>query len=331
MKNSRFFLIFALFWSALVLIFDVVCARGLIGQWRSEGFRAAPGRILSSEITSDSDGEGTTYGAKIRFQYRVGDHTYESDRVRYWQVSTSDGRWAYEAVETFPADAACTVYYDPRDPGLAVLQRGVSGQDLFITFFLTPFNAVMLLVWGGLLSAWRPRAAGGATVSVQPDRIEVRFAKFPPAGVGLITAGGLALVLIFAVGFSSGFSPSLPVMIAAWAAMLAAGLGAFFFWKGKKPANRPPDVVIDAAQGTLTIPAAALVVPLGLIRGVEVRERGTSRSSSHVAALLVATGPAGETRETDVGSWMFASGAESFVRWLRETLGLAGQRPAPGS
>lgn len=322
MKTPRFFLIFALIWSTLVLIFDVVCARGLIGLWRSESFRAAPGRILSSEITSDSDGEGTTYGAKIRFQYRVGDHTYESDRVRYWQVSTSDGQWANEAVESFPTDAECTVYHDPRDPSLAVLQRGISGQDLFIAFFLTPFNAVMLLVWGGLLGNWRPPTAGGATVSVLPDRIEVRFAKFPAAGAGLIVAGGLALVLIFALGFSSGFSPSVPVMITAWTAVLAAGLGAYFFWNRKKPANQPPDVVIDAAQGTLTRPAAALVVPLGRIRGVEVRERGTSRSSSHVAALLVATDQATETRETDIGSWMFPGGAESFVRWLRETLGL---------
>jgi len=330
MKTSRFFLIFALIWSPLVLIFDVICARGLIGQWRSESFRAAPGRILSSEITSHSDGEGTTYGADIRFQYRVGDHTYQSDRVRYWQVSTGDGQWAQEAVETYPADTECTVYYDPRDPSLAVLQTGISGQDLFIAFFLIPFNTVMLLVWGGLLMAWRPPVAGRASVSVLPGRIEVRFAKFPTAGVGLIGAGGVALVLIFALGFSSGFTQPMPVMIAAWTAVLAAGLGAFLFWNRKKPANQPPDMVIDAAQGTLTIPAAALVVPLDRIRGVEVRERGTSRSSSHVAALLVATDHA-ETRETDVGSWMFAGGAESFVRWLRETLGLGNQRPAPGA
>jgi hypothetical protein len=352
MKGTRVLLIFAVFWSAITLVFDVFCARSLIGQWRSERFAAGSGRILSSEVTRNSDGDGTTYGAKVRYRYRVGNQAYESETVRFGQMSSSDDDWARETVAAFPAGADCTVYYDPRDPASAVLQRGISGQELFFALFLTPFNVVMIMIWGALLTGWRrPPVAGGAVVTVLNDRIEVRFVKFPPAGVGLMAAGGLAFALIFVVGFSSGFSPPLPLMIGCWSAVLAAGLAAFF-WNRRNFGGQRPDLVIDAAQGTVAVLPAApkatatptwkewrrplartpVVAPLNRIRGVEVRERitdnGDGQSQTHVAALLVATDNPGAPEEIDVGSWMFPAGAESFVRWLRETLGLSGDRPA---
>jgi hypothetical protein len=337
-KATRFYLIFGLIWGALTLVVDAVVLRALIGQSWSMGFPSVPGRVLASEIESDSDGEGTTYVAKIRYQYTVDGKTYESDRVRFGQMASSDHDAAADAVEAHPVDGPCTVYYNPRNPATSVLQTGVSGQDLFVALFLVPFNVVMVIIWGALWNNWRPAKAGGARIAVLAHRFEVRFAKFPPAAVGLMAAGGLALLLMFIIGFTSGFAVAVGVMLAAWSGLLAAWL-AGFFWKRHAMRRQQPDLVIDSSAGTLTVSRGAagrpapLVVPLNRIRGIEMFERisssGGKQSIIYTATLHAASGGAAAPSEHDVFAATFPGPAQSFVHWLRETLGVKSGASAP--
>lgn len=358
MKKVVLFLVFfALFWSSITLVFDVMWTRALIGQARSLGFRAVPGRIISSEVTSHTD-EGTTYGAAIRYTYRVGDHDYTSDRVRFGQMKTSDGQWARAAVAAFRADAACTVYHDPTDPANAVLQTSLNGQDLFFPLFLVPFNAVMVAIWWVLFLAWgRPPPAGGARITTLAHQVEVRFVDLSPAAAALAAMGFVAFGLIFVIGFTGGFSPPRPLMLVAWGVVFAAGV-AGFYWTRRRFAGAGPDLLIYAGDGQLTRlrpptspdqPATwkvwrqreqpstpPWVVPLERIRGVEMRERshpsGDGTTYDHVVVLLVqATDPAGPVEMHDLAAWTLANRAEAFAAWLRELLGLpaAGQGRLP--
>ena len=294
-RPARFLLIFGLFWSSLTLVFDAFCARALLGQWRSRGFAPTPGLVLSSEVTVHSGSEDTTYGASVRYRYRVGARDYESDRVRFGQMSESGGDWARRTVAAFPAGSACTVYYDAADPTAAVLQTGISGQELFFALFLAPFNVVMVLVCSGVILGWRGAPlAGGARITAQSDQLSVRFNSVSPAVASLVAFGGVAFAAIFALGFTGGFSPPLAPVAIAWGLALAAGLAAGAWWRRRR-ATEPADLVINAAQGSLTLlpaavvagitwknwraptpdPAGPLVIPLEQICGVETRERIT--------------------------------------------------------
>lgn len=166
MRNpTRFLTVFGLFWSAITLSFDVIIVRGVLGQWRSMHFIAAEGHILHSEVTTSNGSEGATYGARVRYEYRVNDRRYESDRVRYGQMSTSDGKWARRTVRENPAGATRPVYYDSAAPAEAVLQTGVNGENLFMALFISPFNAVMIGLWCWAVAARRPDPPyGGARI-----------------------------------------------------------------------------------------------------------------------------------------------------------------------
>jgi len=327
-KTTRFLAFFTLFWSTLTLVFDVFCARSLAGQWLSNRFVPVEATILSSEIKVHQDSDGTTYGAAIRYEYRVAGRHYESDRVRYGQMSESGGHWARQTVAENPAGATRPIWYNPADPAEAVLQRGISGQELFLALFLTPFNAVMIALWSGFVAGWRPvPPAGGARILTGRDEINVWLPRLSPAYSALAAAGGMAFILIFVLGFTGGFSPPLGYLQLAWGAVLLAGVAGFYGGR-RWQRQAAPDLVISASAGTLSLATAkpTLLIPLERVRDVVVRERITATSDgqslSLVVALLTAQPAATETTEHDLGTWLLPARAEAFAAWLRETLGL---------
>lgn len=323
-KVFRFLWVWTLFWSAIVLAFDVMLVRAVVGQLHSLRFRETAGTILSSEVTSHSDSEGTSHRASVVYEYSVAGAVHRSDRVRFGQMGDSNPGWARRTVAENPAGAQRPVYYDPADPSESVLQTGISGQDLFLALFLTPFNAVMVTMWVVLArNHLRPPLAGGARIRVESDAIQVWYASMSPAFGAVIGLGGTAFVSIFALGFTFGGSPPLAVALWVWALMGAAG-GAGYFWRRRQLAAARPDLTIDAGKATITLQASAgapVIIPLEQVRGVEVKERvtpsGEGESRTLVPVLLVRNGPG-----HDLGSWFIPRRAEAFAAWLRETLAL---------
>lgn len=342
-KRFGFILVFAVFWSAMVLAFDVFIVRTLIRQSLSWHYAITEGRIVGSEITTDHS-EGTTYGAKIDYEFHVNGRLHQSDRVRYGQGSDSDGDWARETVQANPPRALRPVYYDASDPARCVLQRGIGGQDWFLCLFMTPFNVIMVFLWGLAGSRFRtPAPLGGAKTVTQGDRIRVYMKPMSRMAAAMLAFGLVTFAGVFVVGFSEGFSPRSPVYIwLTWGVAAGAAWGAA--WKTGRPGS--PYMVIDAGRGVLSLPQGqfnavqnwaqwnawkkagmpALEIPIERIRGAAVRERITPSSdgnvTTYVTALQVDEKEPGSTREYDLGSWMFAEQAESFARWLREILGL---------
>src|SRR5262245_51454477 len=148
MKKAGVFLTcFGLFWTAIVLVFDGFAGYSGINQLRALSFSTTTGVINHSEVTDQSDSDGTTHGVDISYHYEVAEHPYEGDRYRYGAGSSSDSAWARDAVATYSEGSEVKVFYNPKDPSEAVLSPGLDSSNYMWLLFLTPFNMVMLGFW----------------------------------------------------------------------------------------------------------------------------------------------------------------------------------------
>lgn len=101
---------------------------------RNATWPATPGRIVSSEVASSSATGRTRVYAQIRYLYEVGGVEYEGDQIgdtrslatlagEFFDLGAARKR-ADAHVRRYPEGTLVDVYYDPRDPRRAVLERG---------------------------------------------------------------------------------------------------------------------------------------------------------------------------------------------------------------
>ena len=93
------------------------------------------------------------YNAEVTYKYQPTPREYLGERI-FFTFSThayqTEGG-ARECIAPYKKGAKVTVYYDPSDPGNAVLHPGVR-CSLFLSVFLSTFGVFMLGVAG--LFAW---------------------------------------------------------------------------------------------------------------------------------------------------------------------------------
>jgi hypothetical protein len=94
---------------------------------RMAGWPSVPGRVVASEsVTTQFRGRALRYApaARIVYDYALGDAVFTSERVAVQtlpvETSSEEGQ---RRLRDYPAGAAVTVYYDPADPAVAVLER----------------------------------------------------------------------------------------------------------------------------------------------------------------------------------------------------------------
>jgi hypothetical protein len=336
MKGAAFLIFFALFWTAIVSVFDGFLIIGAVRQTRAETYPTVKGEITRSVVSTHRDSEGdTTYGADLEFTYFVDGVTYTGDRYRYGEMSSSDRSLAAGVVGAHPVGATVTVHYHPDDPGDAVLQPGVGGQDLFLALFLTPFNVVMVGLWFGLLSAaWRRISkppAGGVAIVRRGGRVFVRLPRISPLAAGAAAALAVSFVSIFVVGFGFGFDPSIPVIGVVWAAVVAVAAG-MYFWRKLVVGSGAKDLVIDAEAGMLSLPQTFgrktdVVVALNAVSGIDVERivhHGSKGGTSYSYAPRILWKRDDGTAENDrLVEWWDEGRAGAFATWLRGQLGVA--------
>lgn len=341
---ARFLLVFAILWTAMVGLFDAMIFADLWRQTLTLRYATTQGRILVSEITEHSGSESTTYGAHVVYEFTVDGRRYESDRVRFGQMSESSGNWARQVVRDNPPGALRTVHHDRDDPSVAVLQRGPDGGNAFMVLFITPFNAAaVMIVWFARAARRASPPRGGARVVAESSRLLVFLNPLPRAATHLIIWGGISFAGIFVIAFTHGFAPPISSVAGVWAVAALASVYAFF---RKKPPT--PDLVIDAAAGQLRLTRQAsnnlksfgewrawraagkpeLIVAFDRICSITARERQNGDSHFHVVCVSVAASPGAPAHDHDLGSWMLADRAESFAAWLRETLLIPATEPA---
>ncbi len=336
-----FVTIFALFWTAFTGLFDAKTYSDISNQQRAVLFPTTAGQVLQSQVEREHDADGTTYSADIRFAFEVEGEQFESDSYRFGVTGHSDQSEANRAVSKYPVGADVTVYYDPQNPELAILEPGVGGTDFFMLLFLTPFNLVMLGSWWLLLQmiavrVKKPIAGGFKIQRLSNDIVRVRIPAITPLAAAFIAACVATALSILIASFLMGMSPSLEFVYGAWAVsgLVAAGV---CLWCMKLIKSGKRDLVIDHSNKTLALPQTCgrselISLPIAAIRDVklkrEVKYSSEGSSETWIPTLVLKPGfdLGDNVRAKDckrIVEIVFAYRADGFTDWLRDELGIA--------
>jgi hypothetical protein len=114
----------------------------------------ASGRIVQSEIDSwyDEAEDETMYSVNLTYRYAVDGNELTAERRSLADYSSSSLRQMERIRDRYPPDAPVQVYYDPDNPGSALLRPGPA----FVTWI--PLTFGMLSIAAGLASLLRRRA-----------------------------------------------------------------------------------------------------------------------------------------------------------------------------
>jgi hypothetical protein len=125
----------ALIMSVSVLPF-VLIGLGLLvwalrGRSKAKGAQNWPfvaGTVVHSgvDVRRSSNGRGSTttsYYPVVAYEYEVQGHRYRSDKLNFGQVGYGSARTAEAKAAPYLPGNRVNVYYDPADPGVAVLER----------------------------------------------------------------------------------------------------------------------------------------------------------------------------------------------------------------
>jgi len=124
--------------------------------WRavaSTGWPAAEGVVVGAEVAStdrdrDADGrvrETRTTEGRVTVQYRVGGRTYTTQTLHVGEwAAAGDATWAQLRLLRHPVGARVRVSYAPRDPGLAVVDPGLTPSALLLPAIGLGLLAVLL-------------------------------------------------------------------------------------------------------------------------------------------------------------------------------------------
>ena len=330
--GAGFFLVFGLFWTVIVGVFDVFCSYNIYRQTKAASFPTTTGQIASSEVESHSDSDGTTYGAAITFTYTVNNTLYNSDSWRFGAWSSSDDDYAREVIARYPVGKKVTVYYDPNDPESAVLEVGVQPMDMFLLLFLTPFNLVMLWLWGMGIGAIHRKIskpiAGGVNIVQRGTSTHIRLPRLKPLTAAGIAALGVSFVSIFIVAFGTGMNPPLWVLQAVWGVVVVVALSVYF-WRMYVINSGAKDLVIDDESHMLSLPRSFgrkedILVPLCNVINIDVEtktHRGSKGGTSYTYLPRIHwLDEHSQQRAEQLAEWHDPPRADEFTQWLSDRI-----------
>ena len=111
----------------------------------SESWPTTVGQVLSSNVRTDNDDDGTSYFGDVTFSYVVDDLLYSSDNVSFGQYGSGNRSHAQGIVDRYPEGSRVTVYYDPADAETAVLEPGVTWSSYMLVGMGALFTCLPLL------------------------------------------------------------------------------------------------------------------------------------------------------------------------------------------
>ena len=79
---------------------------------------------ITTVRVNDDDLDVTTYSPRLKYTYRVGAVDYSSDKIAFgYGKNFKSEMAALSSIQKYPLGGLVTVYYDPENPGDAVLER----------------------------------------------------------------------------------------------------------------------------------------------------------------------------------------------------------------
>lgn len=325
-KAIRSLLFFALFWTSIVGLFDVVIGAALVAGLRSQSFASTDGVVTASEVRMTDGSRSSNYDVDIHYTYQVDGQKFEGSRYGYAQFASSDSEWTRRVVAQNPKGASVRVHYDPANPAESVLVPGIESSGLFMLMFMTPFNVVMLGLWYGVgLPLWH-RWQGTSPKLVdwfrEAGALHMRLPPLHWVASGLAGIGVAAFAGIFVVAIVAGFHPSMPFVEVMWALVAAVGLGTALYVRRKTLAGGYDLVIRDHE----------IDLPLGM--GQTRRQTIDKASVSSVSVQEMQSGhnkaPHYEIRlmrrdgsHAAVADWYDETEANKLARWLEDQIGIA--------
>jgi hypothetical protein len=329
-----FFIVFGLFWTAIVGVFDAWIGYNMYRQSQAESFLTCEGIIRQAEMTTHSDSDGTTYGVDLEFTYTVDGRPYIGNRYRYGSFSTSDHGYIRSVLDRYSPGTTVIVRYDPANPKDSVLEVGVGSTEMMLLLFLTPFNLVMLWLWmaigGGIRRRITNPPAGGVPITRRGMNVHVRLPRYSPLTAAGAVALGISFVSIFPVIFTTGMDPPMWVIWTVWIGALASSL-AVYFWRTFVVGSGAKDLVIDTETNMLSLPRTFgrktdIIAPIEAVREIDVKviaHRGSKGGTIYTyAPRLHWTNEDGRHHTEKLADWHDNRRADRFAEWLREQLGL---------
>ncbi|MEM1058304.1 MAG: DUF3592 domain-containing protein [Verrucomicrobiota bacterium] len=329
--------LFALFWSAIVMVFNGFIGYGIYKNVQAQDFLETTGVVTHSEVDRRSDSDGTTYSADIRYDYEVKGQTYTHDKHAYGAMGSSDYDLAHGVVRRFAEGKEVTVYYNPADPQDAVLDRSFESIPWFMLLFLTPFNLVMLGLWAGCgygvyraLFGKEEGTVGGHQVEHRGFQTRVKIGQGSPLITGMVGIGIVSFIAIFPIAFL-GLTNNYYALIGAAVLMGAAGIfGAV--WQAGRNASGKGDLVIDRTAMKLIVPPTKgfgepTELSLMELNTVGVKRVSNSKNSTQFAPTVTYLDQNEIRQEVLLCQWSDEAAAEELADWLRQELGL----PTPGA
>lgn len=335
MNSTRFLYFFGLIWLVVTLGVDGLFGYGVYRQTGAASYPAVPGVVTHSEVIDDYSGggevdAGPTYRVDVKYDYEVGKTKYTGDKVRYG-VGYGDEKLVRQFVKQHPRGTQVTVYYNPDEPGDAVLETGVQHLDYFLALFIAPFNFGMLFVLGMVFPRWReggkPLPAGGVAILQRPDGVHLRLTQMsPPAAAGL-TAFVISLVSVFGVGLWMRNEISATAVQWVWGVVGLAFVGVYL-WRRYRAGSGLDDLVIDVERGVFSLPQTQgrhelKEYAVSSIRGVEVEEKtagGKNGGYTTYLPKLVFADEDGLERREPLIEWRTRERADALADWLNGRL-----------
>jgi hypothetical protein len=122
-------------------IFLVLIVISYLGAAKVRSWQPASGRILSSTVVRRRRNKSSANYPVIVYEYSVGGMNYQGQKIT--PGLTWSGSVASKAVARYPAGADVTVYYDPKNPADAVLERNVTSMVAWLAGILVFVNLCM--------------------------------------------------------------------------------------------------------------------------------------------------------------------------------------------
>lgn len=117
----------------------------------------------SVEYHRSSKGGGT-YHAEIMYDFAVNAIPCSGHRIAFGDYDSSNPSHARTLANRYPKDKTVTVYHNPEDPTVCVLEPGVKGQAWFLPGFGLVFLAAGMLFAVFLPKAMRSTATPNQTL-----------------------------------------------------------------------------------------------------------------------------------------------------------------------
>ncbi len=275
--------VFGLVWMGFVLVFDGIIGYGV---WRTfdakSRYLSVPGVVTSSEVESSRSSDGTTYSAKIEYEFELGDMTHTGDRHSFFSFGTSSYEHAHDIVKRYPVGREITVYYDPGDVSESVLEVDTRSFPAIVILFLTPFHCIGIgMLWGGVVQVIQQRGSkedrviASHRVRQTDERLVLQDSHWRGWVVFFMTLGITSFVMVFVVAFAMGMGTSRQTILWIWAGCLLAAMTLPTLLRVRRAAKHNT-IEIDWMHARFTRKPDSVNVDIGDIKTIRLTSHNTN-------------------------------------------------------